>query len=101
MSTVTQERLLNVIRAPHISEKTAMAGEQDIQYVFKVSVDATKPEIKAAVESVFNVNVEQVRVVNMKGKVRRSRTGLGRRNDWKKAYVSLADGQQIDFTAAI
>jgi large subunit ribosomal protein L23 len=101
MSTVTQERLLNVIRAPHISEKTAMAGEQDNQYVFKVSVDATKPEIKAAVESVFNVNVEQVRVVNMKGKVRRSRTGLGRRNDWKKAYVSLADGQQIDFTAAI
>jgi len=101
MSTVTQERLLNVIRAPHISEKTAMAGEQDNQYVFKVSVDATKPEIKAAVESVFNVSVEQVRVVNMKGKVRRTRTGLGRRNDWKKAYVSLADGQQIDFTAAI
>ena len=101
MSTVTQERLLNVIRAPHISEKTAMAGEQYNQYVFKVSVDATKPEIKAAVESVFNVSVEQVRVVNMKGKVRRSRTGLGRRNDWKKAYVSLADGQQIDFTAAI
>jgi large subunit ribosomal protein L23 len=101
MSTVTQERLLNVIRAPHISEKTAMAGEQENQYVFKVSVDATKPEIKAAVESVFNVSVEQVRVINMKGKVRRSRTGLGRRNDWKKAYVSLADGQQIDFTAAI
>ncbi len=101
MSTVTQERLLNVIRAPHISEKTAMAGEQENQYVFKVSVDATKPEIKAAVESVFNVSVEQVRVVNMKGKVRRTRTGLGRRNDWKKAYVSLADGQQIDFTAAI
>ena len=101
MSTVTQERLLNVIRAPHISEKTAMAGEQENLYVFKVSVDATKPEIKAAVESVFNVSVEQVRVINMKGKVRRSRTGLGRRNDWKKAYVSLADGQQIDFTAAI
>lgn len=101
MSTANQERLLNVIRAPHISEKTAMAGEQENQYVFKVAVDATKPEIKAAVESVFNVSVEQVRVINMKGKVRRTRNGLGRRNDWKKAYVSLAEGQQIDFTAAI
>ncbi|MEQ9567365.1 MAG: 50S ribosomal protein L23, partial [Pseudomonadales bacterium] len=90
MSTANQERLLNVIRAPHISEKTSMAGEQDNQYVFKVAVDATKPEIKAAVESVFSVSVEQVRVVNMKGKVRRTRNGLGRRNDWKKAYVSLA-----------
>lgn len=101
MSTANQERLLNVIRAPHISEKTAMAGEQDNQYVFKVAVDATKPEIKAAVESVFSVSVVQVRVVNMKGKVRRTRNGLGRRNDWRKAYVSLAEGQQIDFTAAI
>jgi large subunit ribosomal protein L23 len=101
MSTANQERLLNVIRAPHISEKTAMAGDQDNQYVFKVSVDATKPEIKAAVESVFSVNVEQVRVVNVKGKTRRTRNGLGRRSDWKKAYVSLAEGQQIDFTAAI
>lgn len=101
MSTANQERLLNVIRAPHISEKTAMAGEQENQYVFKVAVDATKPEIKAAVESVFSVSVEQVRVVNMKGKVRRTRNGLGRRNDWKKAYVSLAEGQEIDFTAAI
>lgn len=101
MSIANQERLLSVIRAPHISEKTAMAGEQDNQYVFKVSVDATKPEIKAAVESVFSVNVEQVRVVNMKGKTRRTRNGLGRQSDWKKAYVSLAEGQQIDFTAAI
>lgn len=98
---MNQERLLNVIRAPHISEKAAMAGELDNQYVFKVAVDATKPEIKAAVESVFSVSVEKVQVVNMKGKVRRTKTGLGRRNDWKKAYVSLAEGQQIDFTAAI
>ena len=98
---MNQERLLNVIRAPHISEKAAMAGELNNQYVFKVAVDATKPEIKAAVESVFSVSVEKVQVVNMKGKVRRTKTGLGRRNDWKKAYVSLAEGQQIDFTAAI
>lgn len=98
---MNQERLLNVIRAPHISEKASMAGELDNQYVFKVAVDATKPEIKAAVESVFSVSVAKVQVVNMKGKVRRTKTGLGRRNDWKKAYVSLAEGQQIDFTAAI
>jgi len=98
---MNQERLLNVIRAPHISEKSAMAGELGNQYVFKVAVDATKPEIKAAVESVFNVSVEAVQVVNVKGKVRRTKNGLGRRNDWKKAYVSLADGQQIDFTAAV
>lgn len=97
----SQERLLNVIRAPHISEKSAMATELANQYVFKVATDATKPEIKAAVESVFSVTVESVKVVNQKGKVRRTRTGPGRRNDWKKAYVSLADGQQIDFTAAI
>ena len=97
---MSRERLHKIILAPHITEK-ALAADSERQYVFRVLRDATKPEIKAAVESVFNVNVEQVRVVNMKGKVRRSRTGLGRRNDWKKAYVSLADGQQIDFTAAI
>ena len=96
-----QEHLLNIIRAPHISEKTAMATELANQYVFKVAVDATKSEIKAAVESVFSVSVEKVAVVNQKGKTRRTRTGIGRRNDWKKAYVSLAEGQQIDFTAAL
>lgn len=96
-----QERLLNVIRTPHISEKTAMATELANQYVFKVALDATKPEIKAAVELVFPVTVEKVQVVNMKGKTRRTKSGVGRRSDWKKAYVSLADGQQIDFTAAI
>lgn len=101
MSTLTQERLLNVIRAPHISEKTAMATELANQYVFKVAIDATKPEIKAAVESVFSVSVEKVQVVNQNGKVRRTKNGFGRRSDFKKAYVSLADGQQIDFTAAI
>ena len=98
---MNRERLLNVIRAPHISEKTAMASERVNQYVFKVATDATKPEIKAAVESVFSVDVESVKVVNQKGKVRRTKHGPGRRNDWKKAYVGLADGQQIDFTEAI
>lgn len=98
---MNQERLLNVIRAPHISEKTAMATELANQYVFKVAVDATKPEIKAAVETIFSVSVEKVQVVNTKGKERRTKNGIGRRSDWKKAYVSLTEGQQIDFTAAI
>ena len=98
MSNATQERLLNVLRAPHISEKSAIAAEVN-QYVFKVAVDATKSEVKAAVESVFEVSVEDVRVVNVKGKTKRTRTGMGRRNDWKKAYVRIAAGQQIDFTA--
>ncbi len=96
-----QERLFNLIRKPHISEKSALAGENANQYVFKVAVDATKSEIKAAVESVFDVSVKKVQVLNQKGKVRRTRTGFGRRNNWKKAYVSLAEGQQLDFTAAI
>lgn len=98
MSNASQERLLNVLRAPHISEKSAIAAELN-QYVFKVAVDATKSEVKAAVESVFEVSVEDVRVVNVKGKTKRTRTGMGRRNDWKKAYVRVAAGQEIDFTA--
>ena len=98
MSNVSLERLLTVLRAPHISEKSAIAAEVN-QYVFKVAIDATKAEVKAAVESVFEVSVENVRVVNMKGKTKRTRTGMGRRNDWKKAYVRIAAGQQIDFTA--
>ena len=100
MSVASQERLLTVLRAPHISEKSAVAGESN-QYVFKISVDATKAEVKAAVESVFKVTVEGVRVVNVKGKTKKTRTGIGRRNDWKKAYVSVAPGQEIDFTAAV
>ena len=98
MSNTTQERLLNVLRSPHISEKSAIAAEIS-QYVFKVAVDATKAEISAAVELVFEVSVEDVRVVNVKGKTKRTRTGMGRRNDWKKAYVRIAAGQEIDFTA--
>ena len=96
-SVASQERLYSILRAPHMSEKAAMVGEQS-QYVFKVAVDATKQEVKAAVELVCSVDVEKVRVVNVKGKVRRARTGVGRRNDWKKAYVSLAQGQEIDIT---
>ena len=94
-----QERLLNVLRAPHISEKAAMAGELANQYVFKVATTANKADVKAAVEHVYSVNVVSVKIVNVKGKARRTRTGIGRRSDWKKAYVSLVSGQEIDYTA--
>ncbi|MBC6427801.1 MAG: 50S ribosomal protein L23 [Cellvibrionales bacterium] len=99
-NTARRERLFNIIRKPHISEKSALA-EQANQHILRVATDATKSEIKAAVESIFNVSVRRVQVLNQKGKIRRNRTGIGRQNGWKKAYVSLAPGQQIDFTAGI
>jgi large subunit ribosomal protein L23 len=95
---MNQERLLTLIDRPHISEKAAVTVEKNNQYVFRVRGEATKPEIKAAVESVFDVKVEKVQVLNVKGKTKRSRHGMGRRSDWKKAYVRLAAGQEIDFT---
>lgn len=93
------ERALQILRAPHFSEKAAGVAERESQVVLRVSSDATKPEIKAAVEALFKVQVEQVRVLTVKGKERRTRHGIGRRSDWKKAYVRLAAGQDIDFTA--
>jgi len=92
------ERLYSVILAPHVSEKSAMMGENNNQYAFKVARDASKPEIKEAVEKIFNVVVEELQVLNVKGKTKRSGRGkIRRRSDWKKAYVRLADGQEIDF----
>lgn len=93
------ERAFQVLRAPHFSEKAAQVGEHAGQVVLRVAGDATKAEIKVAVEALFKVRVEQVRVLNVKGKIRRTRHGVGRRADWKKAYVRLAAGQDIDFTA--
>ena len=98
---MSQERLLTLIQRPVITEKAAIASELANQYVFRVAGDATKPEIKAAVEAVFEVTVENVRVLNTKGKTKRTKTGLGKRSDWKKAYVKLASGQQIDYTATL
>lgn len=95
---MSQERLLTLIQRPVITEKAAIATETANQYVFRVAGDATKTEIKAAVEAVFPVQVESVRVLNVKGKTKRTRTGMGRRSDWKKAYVELVSGQQIDYT---
>jgi len=95
---VNKERLMKVLLAPVVSEKSANAGEAG-QVVFRVVIDASKPEIKRAVETMFDVNVEQVRVVKVKGKNKRFGAMMGRRSDWKKAYVRLQEGQDIDFSA--
>lgn len=94
---MNQERLYTVIREPHVSEKASMLGEKTNQYAFKVAVDATKPEIKEAVESIFKVTVLGVTTANVKGKVKRTARGMSRKKSWKKAYVRVADGQEIDF----
>ncbi|HEB93722.1 MAG TPA: 50S ribosomal protein L23 [Gammaproteobacteria bacterium] len=94
---MNQERIMKVILAPHVTEKAANVGESSNQYVFKVVPDATKPEIKQAVEALFEVKVDAVRVLNSKGKSKRSGARLGRRKDWKKAYVRVKAGQEIDF----
>lgn len=96
---MNQERLFKVLLGPQVTEKAALASETANTVVFKVTTDASKPEVKAAIESLFNVKVESVRLLNVKGKTKRTRHGLGSRNDWKKAYVRLAEGQDIDFTA--
>ncbi len=88
-----------VIRAPRVSEKTARLQEVSNQYVFEVATTATKADVKAAIEQIFEVKVESVNVVNVKGKQKAFRSRMGRRSDWRKAYVKLADGQTIDVTA--
>ena len=95
----SQERLMKVLIAPQISEKATYVADKYEQVVFKVSTDATKPEIKAAVEFMFKVKVDSVQLANVKGKVKRSGRFTGRRNNWKKAYVTLKQGQDIDFTS--
>jgi large subunit ribosomal protein L23 len=95
----SQERLLQVIVAPQISEKSTYVADKYEQVVFKVLRDATKPEVKAAVEQLFNVQVESVQLLNVKGKNKRFGRFAGRRKDWKKAYVSLKPGQEINFQA--
>jgi large subunit ribosomal protein L23 len=92
-------KLYNVIRAPRVSEKTARLQEVSNQYVFEVATDATKADIKIAVEKLFDVKVEAVNVVNVKGKQKAFKNRTGRRADWRKAYVKLAEGQSIDVMA--
>jgi large subunit ribosomal protein L23 len=92
-----QERLMQVLLAPQISEKATMLAEKVNQVVFVVDRNATKPEIKAAVELLFKVQVSSVRVANAKGKAKRFGRTMGRRSDVRKAYVSLMSGQEINF----
>ncbi len=99
MSAISQERLLQVLLAPQISEKATFIADKNEQVVFKVASDATKPEVKAAVEQLFKVQVESVQVANVKGKAKRFGKMMGRRKDWKKAFVCLKPGQEINFAA--
>lgn len=96
---MNEERLMKVLLGPHVSEKGTRVGELHQQIVFKVVSDASKPEIKRAVEKMFDVQVDAVRVLNVKGKRKGVGRARGRRKDWKKAYVSLKPGQDIDFLA--
>ena len=98
----SQERLMQVLLAPVVSEKSTFVGEKNNQFVFRVLPDATKPEVKAAVELLFSpkdkkLEVEGVRIVNVKSKEKRMGKFVGRRSGWKKAYVNLKAGQDINF----
>jgi large subunit ribosomal protein L23 len=96
---INQEKLMKLILAPIVSEKSTYVADKHEQVIFRVAQDATKPEIKAAVELMFKVQVESVQVSNVKGKDRRFGRSTGRRRNWKKAYVCLRPGQEINFAA--
>tara|TARA_B100000614_G_scaffold249241_1_gene257986 strand:- start:201 stop:497 length:297 start_codon:yes stop_codon:yes gene_type:complete len=94
---MSNSRLLKILLSPLVSEKSVKAADSGNQFAFKVARDATKPEIKAAIELLFEVNVEKVQVLNVKGKAKRFGQTNGRRASWKKAYVRLSEGQDINF----
>ena len=96
---MNQERVFQVLVGPHVSEKAAIAADENNQFVFKVAVDASKSEIKKSVEQLFKVKVDSVRTLKVKGKVKRNRFGYSTKPTWKKAYVRLEQGQDIDFAA--
>ena len=96
---MTREQLMSVLIAPHVTEKTSLAMQNHNQYTFRVRRDASKTDIRKAIELMFDVKVAGVQVVNEPGKVRRFGRLSGRTQDWKKAYVSLAAGQTIDYEA--
>ena len=97
---MNQERVFQVLVGPHASEKAAIVADDNNQYVFKVAIDATKAEIKTSVEQLFDVKVREVNTLRVKGKVKRNRFGLSAKSTWKKAYVTLEQGQDIDFATA-
>lgn len=102
MSTilVSKERMYDLVRSPVITEKATMGSEHN-QVTFRVPLDASKPEIKVAVEGLFGVKVKAVNTLRVKGKTKRFRGVMGRRSDWKKAVITLAEGQTIDVTTGI
>jgi large subunit ribosomal protein L23 len=97
---MNSERMSRILIAPVVSEKSTLAADLSRQMVFRVLPDATKPEIRKAVEKMFDVKVTAVQVSNNRGKVKRLGSSVGRRSDWKKAYVTLAEGSDIDFAGA-
>lgn len=99
MSAYSEQRLMQVLLAPQISEKATYVADKNEQVIFRVAGDASKPEIKAAVELLFKVEVKSVQVANVKGKIKRFGRMTGRRKDWKKAFVCLKPGQEINFVA--
>ncbi|ALO47087.1 50S ribosomal protein L23 [Pseudohongiella spirulinae] len=95
---MNQQRLYSIIVGPHVSEKAAIMADGNNQIAFRVANDATKPEIREAIETLFKVTVEDLQVLNVKGKTKRTARGkLRQKSNWKKAYVKLAQGQEIDF----
>ena len=94
---MNQERVFQILMGPHVSEKAAIVADANNQYVFKVAIDATKDEIKLSVEQLFKVTVDDVKTLRVKGKTKRNRFGWTTKPTWKKAYVRLAQGQEIDF----
>ena len=97
---MNQERLMNILLAPIVSEKSSRLADANRQFVFRVIKDASKPEVKKAVELMFDVKVDNVQISNMRGKVKAHGRNIGRRSDWKKAYVTLSEGHDIDFMGA-
>ena len=94
------ERLMTILVGPHVSEKASIIAEKNNQICFKVRRDSTKKEIAQAVEMMFEVKVDNVQVTNVRGKNKRFGQTMGKRADWKKAYVTLAEGHDIDFLGA-
>ncbi|MEE9350755.1 MAG: 50S ribosomal protein L23 [Thiotrichaceae bacterium] len=92
---MNEERMYHVIRGPHVTEKAALQAENSNMQVFKVDITATKSEIKKSIETLFEVDVTKVRTIKVKGKTKNFGRRSGKRNDWKKAYVTLAEGQSI------
>ncbi len=98
---MSKSRVMKVLLGPHVSEKSTLAADRNNEFVFRVVRNATKAEIREAVEQLFEVSVTQVRTLNVKGKSKRFGRLAGKRSDWKKAYVTLKAGDDIDFTGAV